>query len=97
MKWMTLTTLLLLTVCSPAYAQSACFPTYKEMEDKLITDYKERRMWAGLNMEGHLMSVFVSQDHQTWTIIRTFPTGRTCSVDDGDMWLPYAPAYGKDH
>lgn len=62
---------------------------------RLGNTYSEQPVAMGLTSDGTVMEVLTS-DTGTWTILVTYPNGRTCMVAAGDSWEPIAlPASGR--
>lgn len=60
----------------------------KEIAKLLSSDFAERPVAYGVQMNGTLMQVFASDDGATWTVVLTHPTGVSCIVADGVLWEP---------
>lgn len=62
---------------------------------RLGKTYAEQPVAMGLTSDGTVMEVLTS-DTGTWTILVTYPDGRTCMIAAGDSWEPVAvPASGQ--
>lgn len=67
-----------------AHAQEVC-GTRTEIVANLAKKFKEKSTSWGL-VNGSVLEVFTSPGGNTWTIIVTEPTGRTCFVSSGSSW-----------
>ena len=70
----------------PAAAQTAC-ADHNQITDRLATYYSESRVGSGLDGNGHVIEVFASRQG-SWTMLVTFPDGRTCLIAAGEAWEP---------
>ena len=59
---------------------------YDDLKSQLGRQFKEVPTAFGLQMNGHLLQVFVSEETGTWTIISTAPSGVSCIVAAGESW-----------
>lgn len=85
----------LLAVLSwPVAAQTYCTDDRKAIIDQLERLYSERRVSIGLDYGGHVIEVFVAPDG-SWTMLETFPNGRTCMIVSGEAWEQIIPVEGK--
>jgi hypothetical protein len=83
----------LLGLASPALAQAppqttvtpACH-THADLTDMLNQKYAEQPSALGVQANGHLVEVFVSNDGTSWTIVVTRPDGWSCIVAVGEHW-----------
>ncbi len=70
----------------PAAAQTVC-ADHNQITDRLATIYSESRVGIGLDENGRVIEVFASEQG-SWTILVTFPDGRTCLIAAGEAWEP---------
>ena len=85
----------MLGLASPALAQAppqsplttACH-TQADLTEMLNQKYAELPSAVGLQSNGHLVEVFVSNDGTSWTIVVTRPDGWSCIVAVGEHWEP---------
>ncbi len=70
----------------PAVAQTEC-ADHNQITDRLATKYSESRVGIGLDGNGRVVEVFASRQG-SWTILVTFPDGRTCLIAAGEDWQP---------
>ena len=70
----------------PAGAQTACGDR-NQITDRLATGYSESRVGSGLDSNGLVVELFVSRQ-ASWTLLVTFPDGRTCLIAVGENWQP---------
>jgi hypothetical protein len=83
----------MLGLASPALAQappqSAVTPachSHADLTEMLNQKYAEQPSAVGLQSNGHLVEVFVSNDGTSWTIVVTRPDGWSCIVAVGEHW-----------
>ncbi len=83
----------LLSLASPALAQAppqttiapACH-SHADLTEMLNQKFAELPSAIGLQSNGHLVEVFVSNDRTSWTIVVTRPNGWSCIVAVGEHW-----------
>lgn len=83
----------LLGLAAPALAQApapatitpACH-SHSALAEMLNQKYAEQPSAIGLQANGHLVEVFVSNDRTSWTIVVTRPDGWSCIVAVGEHW-----------
>jgi hypothetical protein len=83
----------MLGLASPALAQAppqttvapACH-SHAELTEMLNQKYAEQPSALGVQSNGHLIEVFVSNDGTSWTIVVTRPDGWSCIVAVGEHW-----------
>lgn len=78
---------LLALACSPAAAQGSCLPRADALA-QLAEKYGETPYEIGLAADGAVLELIASEEGRTWTILRTTPDGRTCTVAAGEAWMP---------
>jgi len=59
-----------------------CGP-HSEWVTRLLTVYGEERVWMGLSGPRIMFELFMNHESQTWTILRTNPTGLSCLQASG--------------
>ena len=82
-----------LGLAAPAVAQAppqgaitpACH-SHADLTRMLDQKYAEQPSAVGLQSNGHLVEVFVSNDGTSWTIVVTRPDGWSCIVAVGEHW-----------
>lgn len=74
-------------VTSPAEAQQNCAPR-DHVILRLANLYGETPRGMGLDGNHHLVEVYASEEHGTWSIVVTNPTGVSCLVGSGHGWEP---------
>lgn len=81
--------LAVLLVSSTAAAQLVCRPRV-DLVARLFVEYNEVKNVEGVTSSGGILEIFSSQmpgdKGRTFTIIVTYPNGRTCIVSVGDRW-----------
>ena len=87
--------LALATNCTPAAAQLRCGPR-ADLIELLAINYDEHQIGRGLENGGSILEIYTS-DQGTWTMIRTYPNGVSCFVNDGAHWgtVKHAPRSNK--
>ena len=78
---------------APALAQAprqatltpACH-SHAALAEMLNQKFAEQPSAVGLQANGHLVEVFVSNDRTSWTIVVTRPDGWSCIVAVGEHW-----------
>ena len=83
----------MLSLTSPAVAQAppqtaltpACH-SHADLTEMLHRKFAEQPNALGLQANGHLVEVFVSNDGTSWTIVVTRPDGWSCIVAVGQDW-----------
>lgn len=70
----------------PAAAETLC-ADHGQVTDRLAAAYAESRVGIGLDSEGRVVEVFASRQG-SWTMLVTFPDGRTCLIASGEAWEP---------
>ncbi len=86
-------TVALLLIPATVQAQFAC-GTRDSFVGTLGEKYGEIRKGAGLAGPTAIYELWVSEATGTWTILKTYPNGRTCIMAVGDSWHddpPIAP------
>lgn len=83
-------------VATSASAQSASgmrMPCHdaNEIAKQLSTKYEEAPVAFGLQSNGNLLQIYTSETKNTWTVVSTTPTGKSCIVAAGKRWesLPF--------
>jgi len=82
---LTLVVSLVLLAASPALAQQMACGDRSDLLAHLKEKFKESATGAGITGNGAVMELMTS-DSGSWTLILTFPTGRSCLVATGDNW-----------
>ena len=83
----------MLSLTSPGSAQPpsetaltpACH-SHADLTEMLNQKFAEQPSALGLQANGHLVEVFVSNDGTSWTIVVTRPDGWSCIVAVGEHW-----------
>lgn len=62
-----------------------------EIAKQLSAKYKEAPVAFGLQSNGNLLQIYASNQKNTWTVVSTTPTGKSCIVAAGKRWesLPF--------
>lgn len=62
-----------------------------EIAKQLSAKYKEAPVAMGLQSNGNLLQIYASDQKNTWTVVSTTPTGKSCIVAAGKRWeaLPF--------
>lgn len=60
---------------------------------RLESGFQERQDSVGLAKGGAIVELWLSPGGDTWTILLTWPNGKSCILSAGDYWLP-APKNG---
>lgn len=62
-----------------------------EIAKQLSTKYEEAPVAFGLQSNGNLLQIYTSETKNTWTVVSTTPTGKSCIVAAGKRWesLPF--------
>jgi hypothetical protein len=60
--------------------------SHTELTEMLDQKYAEQPSALGVQSNGHLVEVFVSNDGTSWTIVVTRPDGWSCIVAVGEHW-----------
>ncbi|MEL6100495.1 MAG: hypothetical protein AAFR68_04170 [Pseudomonadota bacterium] len=84
----TLTCIVLFAAMS--HAQSNCADR-EVVRDRLTERYEESFVGAGLRGVGAIFEVWASDEHGTWTIIKTLPSGKSCVMAAGTDWRTDPP------
>ena len=69
----------------PAAITPTCH-SHADLSEMLDKKYAEQPSALGLQSNGHLVEVFVSNDGASWTIVVTRPDGWSCIVAVGEHW-----------
>ena len=89
----------LLLVPAGAGAQSPSDPTgmttRSDIADYLGQTYDEAPVAGGLAANGAVIEVFSSPDGESWSLVMTFPDGRSQVVAVGETWLSLLKAKGE--
>jgi hypothetical protein len=81
-------------LAGPTFAQAqsasaavtpACH-SHTDLAEMLDQTYAEQPSAIGVQANGHLVEVFVSNDGNSWTIVVTRPDGWSCIVAVGENW-----------
>ena len=82
------------TMAAPTFGQSpppgvmttpACH-SHSDLAEMLGQKFAEHPTGVGLQSDGKLVEVFVSNDGTSWTIVLTRPDGWSCIVAVGENW-----------
>ena len=66
-------------------SQAPCKP-WREVVADLGDRYAERPVAYGMQPNGNLLQVFVSERTGTWTLVTMHPNGTACLVGAGNGW-----------
>lgn len=92
MKSIIVMSLLALTTCTPAFAQSNGCSETNNLTSILENDWEEYTRMVGLLPNGNLLSVLVNEDTGTFTVIESSPQGISCLRTAGnDFYFVDAP------
>jgi len=81
--------LLLLLLSPVAAAQNVCGPR-DDIIQKLWDRWKEAHTARGLINDGRMVEVFVSSgEEQSWTVIISDSSGRSCVASAGKNWVVF--------
>lgn len=80
----TILSAIVLFFLSTASAQALCAER-DEIIDKLESSHSEEIVGLGI-ASGFLVELLTSKDGSTWSIVITYPTGRSCVVAVGEDW-----------
>ena len=73
-----------------AHAQNAAVvqacDNHAEIAGRLGEQYKEVPTGFGIQLNGNLLQLYVSQETGTWTLLSTSPSGVSCIVGAGENW-----------
>ena len=85
----------MLGLTSPASAQAPSGPaltqachSHADVTKMLDQKFAEQPSALGVQANGHLVEVFVSNQGTSWTIVVTRPDGWSCIVAVGQHWEP---------
>jgi hypothetical protein len=84
-RFLTLIAAMMLLSTTPALAQQMACGDRNDLLAHLKDKFKESATGAGMTGNGAVMELMTS-DSGSWTLILTFPTGRSCLVATGDGW-----------
>lgn len=71
---------------APGTAPVRACGQYDDIATQLGQHFAEIPKAFGLQQNGHLLQVFVSEETGTWTIVSTTPAGVSCIVAAGESW-----------
>ena len=83
----------LFATAAPAVAQSRCGER-SDIIQQLETRFQETQQAIGLASNGAVLEIFASPVG-TWTVLMTYPNGKTCLMAVGDAWRPTADELGE--
>ena len=83
MKKFLFTVATLVSMTSPAFAQSEACAPHEQVVEHLAEVYGETRQSIGLASDNNVIEIFASLETGSWTITVTSPGGPTCIVADG--------------
>lgn len=78
-----LAVILLVAVSGCAYA-GPCAPRDQAVQ-QLADEYGERQVAIALSRSGTLLELFAAPGGESWTLLETFPDGRTCGRGAGEF------------
>ena len=70
----------------PVQADAGSCGQREQIVAKLSSGYKETILGQGLTATGTLIEVIVNKETGTWTVIMSWPTGRSCVLSTGENW-----------
>ena len=70
----------------PDAAVTPACHSHADLAEMLHQKFAEQPSAIGLQANGHLVEVFVSNDGGSWTIVVTRPDGWSCIVAVGEHW-----------
>ena len=71
---------------SPQTALTPACHSHADLTEMLEQKFAEQPNALGLQANGHLVEVFVSNDGTSWTIVVTRPDGWSCIIAVGQHW-----------
>jgi len=89
----------LMFIVAPAAAQNgAACGKREELMKHLENQFKETPVAMGLGQDGVVVEVLAASKGTTWTIMLTYPNGKSCLVAAGEEWrtVPQVAALGTD-
>lgn len=89
----------LLFIADHAAAQNgAACGKREELMKHLENQFKETPVAIGLGQDGVVVEVLAEAKGSTWTIMLTYPNGKSCLVAAGEDWraIPQVAALGTD-
>jgi len=98
MRGLLATALTAVFLCAPAIAEPAPDGCKKRMEvlENLISNWNENTVALGLGHNGTIVELTKTPDGATFTILMTWPDGRSCAVAAGEFWQSLkSPKKGK--
>lgn len=97
MKFIVTTTAALMVASSctpmPAFAQMVCGQRPRVLNE-LASKYHERPTAYGIANNGAAVELLKTEDGKTWSIIVTYPNGKSCALATGSDWEPVKAEYG---
>jgi hypothetical protein len=77
---------------APSHAELRCFPR-ADILTFLADQHGESRQTIGMDGQGSVVEMFANVESGTWTLVVTFPDGRTCVVTSGTHfeWIDAEP------
>ena len=84
--------IMMVIMVSQAKAQSVACAGSKELVARLAEKFHEHAIGGGLDGADRLISILVSDDKSTFTILITDPSGMGCIVATGHDWVSDTPA-----
>jgi len=73
-----------LILAGASHAQSVCGERSR-MVEYIFNEYQEEPTSLGITSSGNVVELFTSSEG-SWTILVTYPDGRTCLVGSGESW-----------
>ena len=58
--------------------------TRDEIVKRLNKDYGEHQSILGLTKQGEMMEIFKSKDGDTWSLLFSYPSGKSCMLFGGE-------------
>jgi hypothetical protein len=72
-------------VAAPADAQTLCGPR-ADIVAQLDARYGETPRAVGIDAQGRLVELFATAAGTSWTMLRSWPDGRSCLIAAGQSW-----------
>ncbi len=83
----------LVATAAPALAQERCGER-SDIIQQLQRRFQETQQAIGLASNGAMLEIYASPSG-TWTVLMTYPNGKTCLMAVGDAWKPMSGTLGQ--